>query len=167
MKQSKLCTFLIIDLVLTAAISASTAASAADTAEPEVNSASVKTADATLNTESDKAPYPPALEPLLGEWGTDTQCARDLLTPKGTKYAAPFELKPGWLGHDDLWCRMNWSYVRETADGVDALAYALCGEDTVRDYQIRVVLTGDQLNLTWNFFHSNGPLTRCAIKPSQ
>ena len=97
MTRSKLCTFLIVDLVFIAAAISATAASATDTVTTESNSDSVKTVDTTLNTDATSVTYPAALEQLLGEWGTDTQCARDLLTPKGTKYAAPFELhRTGW-----------------------------------------------------------------------
>ena len=108
--------------------------------------------------------YASDLEQLLGVWGTEQQCARELLVPGGTKKAAPFEIQPDWLGNGDVWCRINWTAVKATENGVDAMAHGLCGEDNVRDYQIRVILSGEELQITWNFFHSNGPLFRCEIQ---
>ena len=99
---------------------------------------------------------------LFGQWGTETQCARNLITPKGTKLAAPFEISVDWLGHDDVWCRLNWGAVSTTTDGLTAHAQGLCGEDAVRDYAIRFTLKGGELTLTWNVFHVTGPLRRCA-----
>ena len=101
------------------------------------------------------------LNPLFGVWGSETQCSRALITPKGTKFASPFEISTDWLGHGDVWCRLTWRSTDSTPNGVTAFAHALCGEDTVRDFQIKFNLEGEQLSLVWNIFHKNGPLQRC------
>ena len=101
---------------------------------------------------------------LYGEWGTEQQCQRALITPKGTKRAAPFDIGSDWFGHDDVWCRLIWSTVLQTPDGLVAMAKALCGEDSVRDYQAKFELTNDALSVTWNLLYKNGPLMRCTIK---
>ena len=98
---------------------------------------------------------------LYGEWGTKSQCARTLITPKGTKFAAPFDIKPDWLGHGEVWCRLIWSTEETTEDGLFAVARAICGEDAARDYTINFRLRGDKLTLKWSFQFTNGPLMRC------
>jgi len=98
---------------------------------------------------------------LYGEWGSETQCTRSLITPKGTKLAAPYDIRPDWLGHGDVWCRLNWGSESSTADGLFAVARAICGEDTVRSYTIDFRLSGDKLILTWDRWHKAGPLERC------
>jgi hypothetical protein len=100
-------------------------------------------------------------EALHGLWGTEAQCARTLITPQGTKRASPFDIRADWLGHGDVWCRLLWSSVVATDSGTVAMAKGLCGEDAVRDYQIRFNLAGDALTIIWNMQHNNGPLRRC------
>ncbi len=98
---------------------------------------------------------------LYGVWGSEAQCARQLIIPKGTKRAAPFEIHRDWLGHGEVWCRLIWSSVVPSAQGLVAVATGLCGEDAVRDYQLRFNLSGEALTVIWNWQHANGPLQRC------
>jgi len=101
-------------------------------------------------------------ELLYGEWGTETQCARALITPKGTKLAEPFDIQKDWLGHGDLWCRLNWGTLAPEPDGLFTTAQAACGEDAVRGYNINFRLDGQELTLVWNLWHRVGPLRRCS-----
>jgi len=98
---------------------------------------------------------------LHGLWGNEAQCSRALITPKGTKRASPFDIRADWLGHGDVWCRLIWSSVVPSQQGMVAIAKGLCGEDAVRDYQIRFNLVADELTIIWNMQHRNGPLYRC------
>jgi hypothetical protein len=98
---------------------------------------------------------------LYGEWGTETQCSRELITPQGTRRAAPFDIQRDWLEQGDVWCQLIWRKVSATDDGLFGLASALCGEDTGRSYDLRFRLSGDQLTLVWGLWHKNGPLERC------
>ena len=98
------------------------------------------------------------LDSLFGQWGTEQQCLQALITPKGTKRAAPFNIQADWLGHGDVWCRLNW--LTTDPDQV-AMAHALCGEDNVQGYRINFILKGSELTLVWNLQLRNGPLMRC------
>jgi len=102
------------------------------------------------------------VEPLFGQWGNEAQCSRALITLKGTKHFAPFDIRPDWLGHGDVWCRLTWSASGSSPAGVYARAFALCGEDSIRDYQINFELSEGELTLRWNQDFKNGPLRRCA-----
>ena len=99
--------------------------------------------------------------PFYGTWGTEAQCAGERITPKGTKRAVPFDIRHDWLGHGDIWCRLNWGTVAASSDGLFGLAHAQCGEDAVRGYELRFRLSGDQLTLSWSLMFKNGPLLRC------
>ena len=101
--------------------------------------------------------------PFLGKWGTEAQCSGELITTKGTKRAEPFDIRPDWLGHGDVWCRLSWGAAAPAENGHFAVARALCGEDAVRDYELRFRLNGDQLTLSWNLLFNNGPLMRCEM----
>ncbi len=99
--------------------------------------------------------------PLFGEWGTQKQCAGELITPKGTKFAQPFRISKDWLQNGDVWCRITWTSVSTEGDAAIASVNALCGEDTDRHYQLRFELQDEALSIFWNLFHKNGPLNRC------
>jgi len=101
------------------------------------------------------------IQPLIGKWGTDAQCSGSLITPKGTKRAAPFDVRTDWLEYGDVFCRLNWTSAQSTADGTRAIARAICGEDTQRDYLISFNLSGDTLTLVWDLVFQNGPMGRC------
>ena len=98
---------------------------------------------------------------LYGVWGTAAQCAERAIIPGGTKRAAPFELRPGWLRHGDLWCRLTWFPALPRNDGVFVATQALCGEDSVRAYRLDFDLSGQDLRLIWEERLINGPLQRC------
>ena len=100
-------------------------------------------------------------EPLYGKWGTEAQCAGELITPKGTKRASPFDFQSQWLRNGEVWCRMNWGVVDKTEGGLFTVAQGQCGEDSVRGYNINFRLVGDELTLVWNLWHKVGPLMRC------
>ena len=100
---------------------------------------------------------------LYGIWGTEAQCTKALITPTGTKRAAPFDIGPDWLGHGDIWCRLNWGTVEQTATEIFAVAQAQCGEDAIRDYNIKFRLNESDLTLVWNLLIKNGPLMRCCV----
>jgi len=101
------------------------------------------------------------LQSLQGLWGTPKQCAGALITETGTKRAAPFDIRQDWLGHGDVWCRLNWISVQLSENGVMAFANAVCSEDMERDYKIGFELSDETLTISWNFEFQNGPIRRC------
>lgn len=99
--------------------------------------------------------------PLYGTWGTAAQCTGALIKPGGTRRATPFELRPGWLRHGGLWCRLAWFPPIPRDGGLFAGAIAHCGEDSARSYRLGLSLAGDELTLIWDDALANGPLRRC------
>ncbi|MEM9765011.1 MAG: hypothetical protein AAF968_21320 [Pseudomonadota bacterium] len=100
-------------------------------------------------------------EAFYGTWGTVQQCAREPLGPGLTIPAEPFEIGAQWLKRGQIWCRLNWFPIENRDDEVFTGAFAQCGEDGVRDYLLRLNLSGDELTIRWDFLVSNGPLMLC------
>ncbi|WP_152912342.1 hypothetical protein [Candidatus Rhodobacter oscarellae] len=100
---------------------------------------------------------------LYGIWGTPKQCAGEMLKEGGTVPAQPFEIRPGWLRHGQLWCRLIWFPVEKRENGIFTGARALCGEDALRGYRLGFALADDALKIRWTFRVVNGPLRRCPI----
>lgn len=109
---------------------------------------------------------PPALAAdrhaeFYGTWGTPAQCAKAPIIDGGTYRSAPFEIGPEWLKHGQLYCNLSWGPISERENGPFTIATAKCGEDAVRDYTLGLTISGETLDLTWDFFLRNGPLQRC------
>ncbi|MEM7059770.1 MAG: hypothetical protein AAF557_19465 [Pseudomonadota bacterium] len=100
-------------------------------------------------------------EIFYGTWGTDQQCARAPMIPDGTIRHEPYVIDRDWLQHRQVWCRLDWFPIQSRQDGAFTGARAQCGEDSVRDYTLRMDLAGDALTVRWNPFWAKGPLRRC------
>ncbi|MEL6767156.1 MAG: hypothetical protein AAFP17_08250 [Pseudomonadota bacterium] len=100
-------------------------------------------------------------EAFYGSWGTAKQCTRAPIKPGGTVLAAPVEIGPEWLRQGGIWCRLTWYPLERRDDGLFTAAQAQCGEDTVRDYFLRMERSGDALKLRWGFAVASGPLALC------
>lgn len=98
---------------------------------------------------------------LYGRWGQEAQCRGNLILETGTKRAAPFEIRPEWLKHSDLWCMLMWFPAQPREDGLFVSTRARCGEDSVRSYRLDMVLEDETLTLIWDEALVNGPLMRC------
>ncbi len=98
---------------------------------------------------------------LYGTWGTAQQCAREPLLPGRTFRAEPLEIGAEWLRQGPIACRLDWFPIERRDGGVFTGAFAQCGEDAVRDYVLRMTLSGGRLTIRWDFLVSNGPLARC------
>ncbi|KAB7614696.1 hypothetical protein F9L33_08685 [Amylibacter sp. SFDW26] len=101
-------------------------------------------------------------EVFYGTWGTPKQCSRETIKSGGTVLSEPFEISADWLKQGQLWCRLNWYPIEIREDGFFSGAFAQCGEDSVRDYSLGMVLSDNSLTLRWDFPLSNGPLMRCS-----
>lgn len=100
--------------------------------------------------------------PFYGTWGSEAQCTRAPIKPGGTVLAAPFEIDGDWLKHGEVWCLLNWFPVDARDGGLFSAARAQCGEDSLREYLLRMELSGEALTLRWSLLLKNGPLRRCA-----
>lgn len=99
---------------------------------------------------------------FLGTWGSADQCAHSLIKPNGSVRAQPFVISQGSLRHGDVWCRLDWGPVETHSNGLFTGAHARCGEDSVRQHFVGMMLSGGELSLRWDFLVMNGPLGRCS-----
>lgn len=95
---------------------------------------------------------------LYGTWGTESQCAREALGPDGVVYSEPVEIGPTWLRQGPSWCRLRWFPLEMREEETFTGAFAQCGEDGIRDYRLRMELTGEALLLRWDLLYATGPL---------
>ena len=100
-------------------------------------------------------------QPFHGIWGTPQQCSHMPIKPGGTVRAMPFRIDGEWLRQGGHWCRLEWFPVQHRDGKAFTAARAFCGEDSVRDYYLRMELDGDALTLRWDMRIANGPLGRC------
>ncbi len=98
---------------------------------------------------------------LYGLWGDERQCAAQPIVPGASLLAQPFEIRPGWMRHGIIWCRLDWLLVEPRGDGLFASTRAQCGEDAVRDYRLDFALSEETLTMIWDERVVTGPLPRC------
>ena len=108
------------------------------------------------------APAADKREAFYGRWGTLKQCSHEPIKFGGTVLAEPFEIDADWLRQGQLWCRLKWYPIEVRENGLFSGAFAQCGEDSVRDYSVGMILSDGNLTLRWGFPLSNGPLMRCS-----
>lgn len=66
------------------------------------------------------------LPALYGRWGTHAQCTGLPVKPGGTVMATPFEIRPDWLQHGQIWCSLTWFPAQMRGDGLFVTAGVLC-----------------------------------------
>ncbi len=98
---------------------------------------------------------------FYGTWGTAQQCARDPIMTGGTVLAEPFKINSDGVRQGPIWCSLKWFPMQTRKDDLFTAAIAQCGEDGIRDFFLRMKLSGGELTLIWSMLRSNGPLARC------
>jgi len=102
-------------------------------------------------------------KPFYGKWGDEKQCAGEPIIEGGTFLAKPFEINSEWLKHGQLYCSLTWNPVGKRENGTKfTSARARCGEDSVRGYSMRFILSDkDELTISWDLTTTKGPLKQC------
>ena len=95
-----------------------------------------------------------APEALLGTWGTAAQCATD-------EAPAPYRIDREWIEQNGIYCYLAWQAHQARDNGSETFALAQCGEDTLREYRIFLLLDEPRLRIRWSDTYSTPPLTRC------
>ncbi len=95
---------------------------------------------------------PPAA--LLGTWGTAAQCAAE-------ESPSPTRIGREWIEQGGIYCLVSWQASYRRGDGLETLAHAQCGEDTLREYRIFLLLDGERLRIRWSDTYTTPALSRC------
>ncbi len=101
---------------------------------------------------------PPAV--LLATWGSNQQCAaaRD---DADALHLHPFEIGREWLRQGPIYCYLTWLSSQPLTDGSESLAFARCGEDTLREYRVFFLLRDQRLSIRWSEDFTSAELGRC------
>ncbi len=95
---------------------------------------------------------PPAA--LLGTWGTAAQCAAE-------ESPSPTRVGRQWIEQGGIYCLVTWQASHRRGDGRETLAFAQCGEDTLREYRVLLSLDDGRLQIRWSDTYTTPPLSRC------
>ncbi len=95
-----------------------------------------------------------APEALLGIWGTAAQCAND-------RAASPFRIEREWIEQNGVYCYVAWQAHHARDARTETQALAQCGEDSLREYRIFLLLEERQLRIRWSDSYTTPALSRC------
>ncbi len=94
---------------------------------------------------------PPA---LLGVWGTAAQCTAG--EPR-----SPYRIGRDWIEQGGIYCLVAWQANYPRAGGAETHVFAQCGEDTLREYRMILLLNGETLRIRWSDTFTTPMLSRC------
>lgn len=91
---------------------------------------------------------------LLGTWGTAVQCA-------SSDPPSPYRIEREWIEQGGVYCLVTWQANHARDGRVETQAFARCGEDTLREYQIFLLLDAGRLRIRWSDSYTTPALSRC------
>ncbi len=104
----------------------------------------------------------PAPGVLLGVWGDPAQCQafedQSIENPGSPAY----EISQDWIKQGWFHCLVSWQGEWQTDNGLQAQAFAQCGEDLIREYRVFLQLEADTLTIRWTDDYSTKSLNRCS-----
>lgn len=98
---------------------------------------------------------------LLATWGTAAQCAARESGSDDNSTGSPFTLTEEWIRQGPIYCYLNWQAHTPVESGSETLAFAQCGEDTLREYRLQLLLVQDRLRIRWSDDYTTPLLQRC------
>lgn len=98
---------------------------------------------------------------LLGIWGTSYQCAAHEAGEKDDPRLLPYIITRDWIRQGFIYCYLAWNEQISDAGDNPASAFAQCGEDNLRDYQIVLNLRDGKLRIQWSEDFTTRELEAC------
>ena len=102
-----------------------------------------------------------APESLFGTWGSPAQCAAHRAGEFDNPALYPYEISQDWIRQGLVYCYMRWRNKSDGTYGLQAMAEAQCGEDTIRDYRLVLELREETLRIHWSADFSTASLQLC------
>ena len=99
---------------------------------------------------------------LFGVWGGAKQCAAFRADKYENPGLYPYEISDEWIRRGSLYCYLRWLGEDSGAEGLVVYAFAQCGEDTLRDFQLKLSLQRDRLRITWSPDFTTSELQVCS-----
>jgi len=100
-------------------------------------------------------------EALFGTWGTAAQCAAHKAGNNTDMRLFPYVISNDWIQQGMVYCYLVWRERFSDATGTQAYAFAQCGEDSVRDYQVFLDLREGTLRIRWSEDFTTRELQAC------
>lgn len=91
---------------------------------------------------------------LFGTWGTAAQCAAG-------DPPSPYRIEREWIEQGGIYCYVAWQAHQVLEGRSETHAFAQCGEDTLREYRIFLLLDRGQLRIRWSESYTTPVLSRC------
>ena len=98
---------------------------------------------------------------LLGTWGTARQCAAHKSGRVDDPRLFPYIITRDWIKQGFIYCYLAWYEQTGDAVGNQAFAFAQCGEDHLRDYQLEMNLHDGKLRIQWSQDFTTRELQAC------
>jgi len=103
----------------------------------------------------------PAPVELIGTWGTSQQCAEARAGNAEAQRLFPYEVSDDWIRQGPIYCYTDWRQQYRSGQTIEAQAFAQCGEDTLREYRIALILSDKALRIHWSPDFATPALRRC------
>lgn len=98
---------------------------------------------------------------LLGIWGTARQCAAHKSGKTDDPLLFPYIITHDWIKQGFIYCFLAWYEPTRNIRGNQAFAFAQCGEDQLRDYQLELNLRDGKLSIQWSEDFTTQELEAC------
>ncbi len=102
-----------------------------------------------------------APEALLGIWGTASQCAAPKAGKEDDPRMFPYIITRDWIKQGFIYCHLVWYEQNSETGAKQAFAFAQCGEDNLRDYQVALKLHNGKLRIQWSEDFTTRELEAC------
>ncbi len=124
-------------------------------------------APAQISVEPQVGKSVPGPQALFKTWGKPEQCEAKRTGKIENPGLFPLMITNDWIQQGLVYCYLQWQGQGNTSKGLQAHAFAQCGEDTVREYQLIFNLHQDRLSIRWSDDFNNKALEVCdeQVKP--
>lgn len=100
-------------------------------------------------------------EALFGTWGSPAQCEAHRSGEIDNPALYPTQISGEWIRQGMIYCYLQWRDQSPGLSGLQAIADAQCGEDTLREYRLVLELQHETLRIHWSSDFSTAGLQRC------
>ena len=98
---------------------------------------------------------------LFGTWGSPAQCEAHRSGDFENPALYPTQISQEWIRQGLIYCYLQWRDQSPATSGIQAIADAQCGEDTLREYRLVLELQNETLRIHWSADFSTPDLQMC------
>ncbi|MDH3761757.1 MAG: hypothetical protein OEU50_12305 [Gammaproteobacteria bacterium] len=98
---------------------------------------------------------------ILGVWGTAEQCIAYRHGKTDSPRLFPYRISDDWVRQGEIYCYLSWHDAEQVGDDFRVYALAQCGEDNLREYQLKLNLQQQKLRIRWSDDFTTRALEAC------